>query len=68
MVREAEVAYASCLAFIQQELEQSIVEEPSAQGVHASAADGVEQVIVNIIHSEPLERFQIHLLRSIEIP
>ena len=54
VVREAEVLDAACLALLQQEVEDAVVEEASFQRFH-TAADAVEQVVVDVVHLQPLE-------------
>ena len=61
VVGESEVANASGLALFGQIVEHSIVDIALAEGFHSAAADAVEQVEVDVIDLQLLERIFIHL-------
>ena len=57
---EAEVAYASCLAFCHQVVEHSVVDEALVEVVHA-VAYRVQEQIVDIVGLQFAHRVVIHL-------
>ena len=68
MIGESEVTDTSSLALLQQEVEQPVVEEALLECVHTSAADAMEQVVVDIVRAKPLERLAVHLHGLVEVP
>ena len=60
VVGEAQVADATGLALLQQELQQAVVHEALLQGIQSPAAHAVQQVVVDVVHLEPLEGLLIH--------
>ena len=68
MVGESEVADAACLALFQQEVEQSVIDETAFEILHATAADGVQQIVVDVVHLQFLEGSLIHLFGLVEVP
>ena len=60
MKREAQVANATCLAFGHEEFEHAVVHIALAELLHA-ATNGVEQVVVDIVYLQLLERVVVHL-------
>ena len=55
VIGETEVADAASLTLFQEEVEQAVVEEAFLECVDTSAADTVQQVVVDIVGAEPLE-------------
>ena len=68
MIGESKVLDASCLTLLQQEFQQSIVEESLVQGVHAAIANAVQQVVVDVVDLQPFEGLLVHALRLAEAP
>ena len=59
---------APCLTLFQQEVEQTVVKETPFQVLHPSTADAVEQIVVYIVHPQPLERLAVHLHGCLKVP
>ena len=68
MIGESKVLDASCLTLLQQEFQQSIVEESLVQRVHAAIANAVQQVVVDVVDLQPFEGLLVHALRLAEAP
>ncbi len=68
MVGEAEILDASSLAFSQHEVEHAVVQIARRETLHASLPYGMEQIIVDVIHTQFLERVAIHLDRLLAAP
>ena len=65
--RETEVADAASLTLLHQEVHHTVVHIASIELVH-TAADGVQQVIVQIVHLQLLHRVAVHLNRLLTAP
>ena len=65
----AEVADASGLALLQEEVEHAVVDEAGVEELHrvlSAAADGVEQVEVDHVGAQEATRLLVHLARLLE--
>ena len=58
--RPSKMAYASCLALLLEEIQHAIVHIAFAEVVHTAAAQGMEQVIVDVVHLQFAEGTVIH--------
>ena len=65
--REAQVAYASCLTLLHQEVHDAVVDVASLELVHV-AAHGVQQVVVDVVDLQLAHRVEVHLTRLLERP
>ena len=58
--REAQVTDATCLAFLHQEIDHAIFNVAGAESLDAAVANGVQQVVVDVVHLQFLERAVVH--------
>ena len=58
---EAQVADAAFFPFLEQELHHAVLNIALAEGFHAAAANGVQQVIVEIVRFKLLKGVVVHL-------
>ena len=65
--REAEVADAASLTLLHQEVHHAVVHVASIELVH-TAADGVQQVVVQIVHLQFFHRVVVHLNSLLTAP
>ena len=66
--RPTEVSNSACFAFLQEEIQQAIVDEAFLKGINALATtNGMEKIIVNVIHLKVLHGVSIHLYRALEV-
>ena len=61
--RESEIADAPCFTLLNQEFYHSILDITLAECLYASVADGMQQVIVDIVRLQVLERLAVHSYR-----
>ena len=60
MKRESQITDTPCLPFLQQKFHHSIINIPCFESLCSATADGVEQIVINIIRLQILERLAIH--------
>ena len=65
VIGESEVADAASLALLEQVVEDAIIDIAGVQGIHASTADAVEQVVVYVVDLQLLHRVVVHLDTSL---
>ena len=65
--REAEVADAACLALLHEPVEQSVVEVALVHGPHATAADAVQEEVVDVVGLQVLQAALEHSLALLEV-
>ena len=65
MIGESEVADAASLALLEQVVEDAIIDIASVQGIHASTADAVQQVVVDVADLQFLHRVVVHFDTSL---
>ena len=65
--RESKITDTSCLALFKKEIHDAIVDITSMKLIHAST-NGMQQIIVDIIHLEFLHRVKIHPFRLLKRP
>ena len=68
VVGETEVADAAFLALLHQEVEHAVVDESSAQGIESAAADAVQQVVVDVVGLQALQRLVVEPFRLLQAP
>ena len=68
MITESEVTNSLGLALLEKEVQQAIIEETTFQSINATAADRVQQVVVDVIHLQLAETVLIHLFGAVELP
>ena len=68
MIREAQMPDAAGLAFLEQEVEKAVVQEPAFQTIDTATTNTMQQIIVNIVDTQTFEGSFIHFLSSVEIP
>ena len=61
MIGEAEVADAPCGAFLHEVVEDAVVHVSGVECIHASSADGMQQVIVDIVYLQLAHGIVVHL-------
>ena len=61
---ESEISDASLLPLLHQEIHHPIVHESFIKLCHASAADGVEEIVVQMVGLEIVQRVMVHLQRD----
>ena len=67
---EAQVAYLALLALFQEPVEHSVIDEALVEGLDAGnavagAGDGVQQIIIDIVHLQPPEGLVVHIHRHL---
>ena len=62
------MADATCLALLEQEVEQAVVQESALQTIYTASANAMQQVIVNIVDTQTLEGAFVYFFRSVKIP
>ena len=68
MERPSEVTDASGFAFLQEEIEQTIVDKSFLKCFDAlTATNGVEEIVIDIIHLKVLQGVAVHLYRLLEV-
>ena len=65
MIGESEVADAAGLALLEQVVEDTIIDIASVQGIHASTADAVQQVVVYVVDLQLFHRVVVHFDTSL---
>ena len=65
--REAQITYPSSLAFLHQEVHDTVVHITTIELVHATAYS-MQQIIVEIVHLQLLHGVQVHLLGFLKRP
>ena len=58
---EAQVADAACLLFLDEEIHHAVLHVALFESGHAAAADGVQEVVVEIVRLQLLEGVLVHL-------
>ena len=58
--RKAQVAYAACFTFFHQEVYHAVFYVAGTESLDAAVANGVEQVVVNVVHLQLLKRTVVH--------
>ena len=62
MIRETEVAYATCRTLFHKEVKDAIIDITPVEVIHTTHANAMEQVIVDIIDTQGLHGVVVHLL------
>lgn len=58
--RKPQVPDTPGLAFFHQKINHTVVDVPCPECLDAAIADGVQQIIIDVVHLQVLERFPIH--------
>ena len=58
--RKSQVPDTPGLAFFHQKINHTVVDVPCPECLDAAIADGVQQIIIDVVHLQVLERFPIH--------
>ena len=63
MIGESEIANAPCIPLLHKESQQTVIDEAFFQHSYTvTASNGMQQIIVNVVSLQPLQRILIHLL------
>ena len=68
VIGEPQVAYATGLSLLEQEVEQPVVDKARVEVLHATLPDAVQQVVVDVVGAQLLERIVVHLLGLLQRP
>ena len=66
--RKAQMAYPSCLAFLQHEVHHPVVHVTLLECLHSATSDGMQKIIVEIIRPQLLHRVPVDFQRSLCSP